>query len=114
MKNANAQPLSAKYDELVAAIVRVVPECATREWNAGHGSSDEGWYPANPTLEDVLRTVKEKVGLYQTTTHPMSPIAMLLGTVDFHCVTEWRLGHSLEWHRDNAPETISFLHSLLV
>lgn len=26
---------------------------------------------------------------------------------------EWHLGHDLAWHRDNAPETITFLHSLL-
>lgn len=25
----------------------------------------------------------------------------------------WHLGHDLAWHRDNAPETIDFLHSLL-
>jgi hypothetical protein len=114
-----ALSLQAKYEAVVAAIMNVVPEkeriarCfSTRKCLCGFRIDEHVDFAL--TLGDVLRAIKEKVGLYQTSTHPMSPIAMLLGTVDYRCVTEWHLDHdSLAWHRDNAPETIEFLHSLL-
>ena len=65
------------------------------------------------TLEDVLRAYRQFNGI-------VSP--MLLVNDDGWFVLrpngptrkQWHLGHDLAWHLRNAPEMISFLHSLLL
>ena len=96
--------LAAQYEEIVAAIVEAVPECATREWNAGHGSSDEGWYPPDPNLEDVLRAYRKDKDLTQYLVEKWYYIDQE------ELLFKWHLGKSL---REQSKETITFLHSLL-
>ncbi len=118
------QEKAAAYEELVAAIVRAVPEivqhlavrkggvtyckfCGTEDWDA------EEMEPCSRpiTLEDVLRAL------------PFWVVQIVIGK-DGHeaffrdpdgdlSQSYWHLGHDLAWHRDNAPETIAFLRSLL-
>lgn len=68
------------------------------------------------TLEDVLRWLQQTLGINGVEYYA----AVTAGTVHkLNIVTRgseanWHLGHDLAWHRYNAPETISFLHSLLI
>lgn len=64
------------------------------------------------TLEDVLRALIASV---DQKFHPHSPVQRNRAYQQYtlQILGKWHLGHSLEWHRDNAPETITFLHSLL-
>lgn len=125
-----------QYDELVAAIVKAVPEimewrcerCRKKYaeyvngcvicWNddlpvAVNRSLYEGRKvsatPRPITLEDVLRATN---GIWMGVSHTgymarMNFTSLLPGG------EYWHLGHDLEWHKENAPETILFLHSLL-
>lgn len=59
------------------------------------------------TLEDVLLVFPVVFG--------WGFISRCYGFFDVggNMICKWYLGHDLSWHRDNAPETIEFLHSLL-
>lgn len=107
-----------QYDELVAAIVRAVPEC--RDGGkchccnldpCDHSTTGCPWLIGRtPGLEDVLRATN---GIWMGVSHTgymarMNFTSLLPGG------EYWHLGHDLAWHRDNAPETIKFLHSLLL
>lgn len=111
----------AMYDELVAKIVEAVPEagyCKCGGWLCAERGSQR------PNLEDVLRALDDKVlvkansgeicyldyGSEEGDEPFISNSWFIHGKV---FLPQWHLGQSLSWHRDNAPETIAFLHSLL-
>ena len=118
MPNENPKA-AAKYEVVVAAIVKAVPEIW--EWQPTVNNKQN--YGNRPiTLEDVLRAVhkpedifdrlhvglKHGEGLIYLSLHSRTRgAAITINGVD------WHLGHDLAWHRDNAPETIDFLHSIL-
>ena len=74
------------------------------------------------TLEDVLRAHWNSLSVDQARKEPQLCITRsglffyfeYRTTPDKQPNVEWHLGHDLSWHRDNAPETITFLHQLLV
>ena len=101
-----------KYEEVVAAIVKAVP-CS------GGLGADTGKYflfNGRGTLEDVLRAMQVRRN-YPEISFGLSKVMIIkrysLVTHDVETLAEWHLGKSLEWHRDNAPAVIDFLHSLL-
>lgn len=67
-------------------------------------------------LEDVLialgKTQDRENNLYAVSQEGMILHASGMG---IFCRVDcwWNLGHDLAWHRDNAPKTIDFLHTLL-
>jgi hypothetical protein len=113
-----SQPASARqYEELVQAIVKAVPEIEYEKRSRRAVFGPEYPYGRKRffikerlrrpiTLEDVLRTARET-----SLTVDVDGFFALDSKTDEH--NYWHLGHSLEWHRDNAPETIQFLYSLL-
>lgn len=111
--------LDEAYEKLVSAIVKAVPEkeridrCySTRKCACGVRIDEHlNWVPC---LEDVLRAIKDRHGLHASSKVPATPLGALFGTAWSRSDSEWHLGHDLAWHRDNAPETIRFLHSLIV
>lgn len=117
----------AAYDELVAAILKVVPDIE-RHWRAhtcgmivGCNCRPEDLEPRmSPrpiTLEDVLRWLSQvpRAMLYSVDTGGSFLEAELHGAFPrwLHVSRRWHLGHDFAWHLINAPETILFLHSLL-
>ncbi len=117
---------ASAYDELVAAIGQAVSDigvhCFTEnvgmhtvcEWcklKATTNNLDSICGVSRPiTLEDVLRAIPPFVirvcsGTGQIVDHTK--------TWEGVSPCSWHLGQDLAWHRDNAPETIMFLHSLL-
>lgn len=117
--SSKEKTVEAMYDELVAAIVKAVPgieeDRRRREKMFGKFDDDgeEKIYSLRPiTLEDVLQTIEQNT----------DDLTLAVGTCGrFWEVSKgniwrpeiWHLGHDLSWHRDNAPETIDFLHSIL-
>lgn len=132
------------YEELVAAIVKAVPEimelkhgCRIRRHSdsaeclvnfitlAGAIQYDHPTVakPADLfdcefdnlgrpiTLEDVLRTLDAKEKWICVLAN--GQFAPFSGSTFYPDLVKWNLGHSLEWHRDHTPQTITFLHSLL-
>lgn len=91
---------SKAYLELFEAIVKAVPECLNREWNV-----------TDPNLEDVLKASIGKIGDLALAANWPGVFIYRYPNKDEFCY--WHLGYSLEWHRENAPETVLFLHSLL-
>lgn len=113
------------YEELVAAIVKAVPQIRRAVCTGCTSDVHAERCPNCPkhfvavslrpiTVEDVLRAIHKS----QT-----SPIGVCTSGEFLDCDDEcnnlrgidirWHFGHSLEWHRDNAPETIAFLHSVI-
>lgn len=111
-----------KYDELVAAIVKAVPEiyetargpiCHSHTSCAFHCHGRPIIAVNRPiTLEDVLRALGENYAVGGD-----GRIREWNGAGDGWTLKEryykWHLGHDLAWHRDNAHQTIFFLHGLL-
>ena len=119
---------SRKYDELVAAIVKAVPWKLNDKDGLAfekriHHDDQVLEQPNRPiTLEDVLRA-SYAIGRPPHWDNPSPRLNVdstgLLFFFEYRETpekqpnVEWHLGHDLAWHRDNAPETIAFLHSLL-
>jgi hypothetical protein len=112
--------LQEKYEELVAAIQKAVPELRmsdeeARTWIDIHGK------PVPPSrdiiLEDVLRALQAKFkvnGWMNPKDEEEKSISLAAydGAVLQIC-GNWKMGHSLEWHLEHSPETILFLHSII-
>lgn len=107
----------AMYDELAAKIEEAVPTIRY-EKHSQHGDLCRNCFRdvvhfgapkecRRPiTLEDVLRSpFKTRINLNQ--------YGAIFVESEPWAKSKWHLGHDLSWHRDNAPETIAFLHSLL-
>lgn len=130
-----------QYQELVEAIVRAVPEimewrcerCRKKYaeyvngcvicWNddlpvAVNRSLYEGRKvsatPRPITIEDVLRSNVSRQG-HRDLAVDESGHFWVRHEHGWNWQGEitWLLGHDLAWHKENAPETILFLHSLL-
>ncbi len=133
------------YSELVAAIVKAVPDldggqdrlcpkcrgltrtqsdpdceyCIECDLDDAHKTVE--WINSTTiirpiTLEDVLRAEESHGGCLLVDSRG----TLAINLSDFGEEPDialrkayWTLGKSLEWHRDNAPEAITFLHSLL-
>lgn len=100
----------SKYNELVAAIVRVVPAVVDGK-KMGKGYKKGciccvclGY--ARITLEDVLstwyRTGRAEERLGEAGRRGMIAI-----------VEKWVMGKTLQWHLNNLQQTIHYLHSVL-
>jgi len=106
MKNeATSSALDKAYSELVAAVVKAVPEI-------GENKTEDNAYGIPPyeinarpiTLEDILRAIDSQ--------HNKNILYAQAGYLASN-ENGWTLGHDLAWHKENAPETITFLHTLL-
>jgi hypothetical protein len=117
----------AMYEELVAAIVKAVPEIDVRKcafcdrvlkqdgFCDACGSPKTKHFRFRPiTLEDVLLWVgtlnlaKHFIVLPSGNMYLWDGLGMLSTDPN-----KFHLNKTLEWHRDNSPETIAFLHSIL-
>lgn len=110
--------LAAQYEELVAAIVKAVPEIVTfqhsRNCSCRCGGKQRNLRPI--TLDDVLMAMNKKwryrllmvEGFWK-----VDPMEQTYNKDRISVLDRWSLGHSLEWHRDNAPETIDLLRNLI-
>lgn len=110
----------AMYNAVVDAIVKAVPEILQSFVVTESFRSDGSLDPTKTelrqrpiTLEDVLRAIRDVHGLHASSKVSATPLGALFGTAWSRSDCEWHLGRSLEWHRDNAPETIAFLYPLL-
>lgn len=97
--------IQRQYDELCEAIISSVPEI--QEIEAGKKFTQTGMRLRPITLEDVL------MAIFQIDNSFVVDSGGQFWTLNEDVAAKWNLGHDLAWHRDNAPETISFLHSFL-
>lgn len=113
--------VSEQYEALADAIVNTLPEiqvgvkepcsacgmfpggCAARGYD--NPECLEGFvYSRRPIgLEDALRMLQQHS--YLPAEYPTRFIELL---------QSWEYGHSLEWHRDNRPDTIKLLYPFLI
>ncbi len=107
--------IQRQYDELVAAIVKAVPEIIERPKVYCEVCDEWSYRDEAIRLEDVLRAVREarQKDVHTQATGKKMYFKDIWGEGLDQNTPLWHLGLDLAWHRDNAPETITFLHSLL-
>lgn len=113
-----AADISKLYEELVAKIVEAVPGIETGLHSLNNFDAEyfpslgKTKIPRPITLEDILLSL-ESPTFFSDPSSVEDGELYLRFDFDGKAML-WHLGHSLSWHRDNAPETIRFLHSLLI
>lgn len=127
----NAQ--SPAYDELVAAIVKSVPDvvqwwCIDCDCEARNPSEHDHDRETASCVAMAPHITPEDVLLWLRTIHgdewaitSSGELILLVQDLDtleprvfrWHAKPTFVLGQSLAWHRDHKPETITFLHNLL-
>ena len=100
-----------KYKELVKVIQKACPELLINK-NAQLITWErkvEYFKQYAPiTIGHVLRAMKEKLVCF-------ARIPSINATNSGYLISElWNLEHTLEWHKENQPETVEFLIKLLV
>ena len=93
------------YEQLVAKIVEAVPEIIEAKCDCDSDAGTHLW-KRDITLEDVLRTAGD-LGIWLS----VSERGLLKGLVATRVNYFWTLGKPLS---EQSPETIDYLHSLLV
>ena len=110
----------AKYEAVVAEIMKAVPEIE-HSWHDLHEDVSlfqqfdvkSGTLKRPITLEDVLRAMDNKGNPNYSVTLDGKIWSVEAWGYDKKKCT-FHLGHDLKWHRDNAPELIDFLYDILL
>ncbi len=111
---SSASSSAQKYSELVAAIVKVVPDIKVELLppflmrQAKTASEMHAYRPI--TLEDVLRALQRREDDFVTTVNQQGEIRTLDSYGEPQRGADWHLGAPLS---DQSDETKDFLHSLL-